>query len=167
MKNSTVLGFAENMQQAQALAAELGTGCGEITLHRFPDGEHRLAVPESLPENVMVFLSLDHPNEKLIELLLAAAAARDNGAKRVLLVTPYLCYMRQDIAFHPGEAVSQQIIGKLLAEHFDAVVTVDPHLHRIERLQQAVPLHHALALTAAEPMAEFLAGQFERPLLIG
>ncbi|OIO75476.1 MAG: phosphoribosylpyrophosphate synthetase [Zetaproteobacteria bacterium CG1_02_53_45] len=167
LKNCTVLGFAENMEQAQALAAELRLSCGEISLHRFPDGEHRLAVPESLPENVIIFLSLDHPNEKLIELLLAAAAARDNGAIRVLLVTPYLCYMRQDIAFHPGEAVSQQIIGKLLADHFDAVVTVDPHLHRIERLQQAVPLQHAVALTAADPMAEFLAEQFERPLLIG
>jgi len=140
---------------------------GEITLHRFPDGEHRLQVPAPLPEHVVVFLSLDHPNEKLIELLLAAGAARDNGTARLVLVAPYLCYMRQDVAFHAGEAVSQQIIGKLLADNFDAVITVDPHLHRIECLQQAIPLQHAMSLTAATPMAEFLSQRFERPLLIG
>jgi ribose-phosphate pyrophosphokinase len=167
VNDSIVLGFAESFRQAQSLAVELGVGCSEITLHRFPDGEHRLSVPASLPENVLVYLSLDRPNEKLIELLLAAGAARDNGAVNVLLVAPYLCYMRQDIAFHAGEAVSQQIIGRLLADHFDGVITVDPHLHRIQRLQQAIPLQHAIALTAAELMAEFLSQRFERPLLIG
>ncbi|GAV19101.1 ribose-phosphate pyrophosphokinase [Mariprofundus micogutta] len=165
--HNIVLGFSESLQQAQSLAAELGFPCDEIRLHRFPDAEHRLQVPGSLPENVILFLSLDYPNEKLIELLLAAGAVRENGATRLLLVAPYLCYMRQDIAFHEGEAVSQQIIGKLLADTVDAVITVDPHLHRITRLQQAVPLDHALALTAAEPMAAFLAKQFEKPLLIG
>jgi len=167
VSNSTVLGFIENRGLAEQLASELGVAYGEVTVHRFPDGEHRLSVPSPLPAQVIIYLSLDNPNEKLIELLLAAAAARDNGAEEVLLVAPYLCYMRQDIAFHPGEAISQQVIGKLLAEHFDAVVTVDPHLHRIQRLQQALPLPHALALTAADSMAAFLASRFERPLLLG
>ncbi|MCX4196188.1 ribose-phosphate pyrophosphokinase-like domain-containing protein, partial [Methylobacterium organophilum] len=40
---------------------------------------------------------LDHPNEKLVELLLVAGEARRLGAKRLILVTPYLAYMRQDI----------------------------------------------------------------------
>jgi len=165
--NSIVLGFASSRQQAKQLAAELAIPFGEVLLHRFPDGEHRLRVPAPLPSTVIICLSLDHPNNKLVELLLAAAAARDNGARRVLLVAPYLCYMRQDIAFHPGEAVSQQVIGKLLAAHFDAVITVDPHLHRIERLAQAIPLKHAIALTATTAMASFLAGRFGRPVLIG
>lgn len=162
-----VLGFVESSSLAEQLAAELAMPYAEISVHRFPDGEHRLSVPSPLPPQVIIYLSLDSPNEKLIELLLAAAAVRENGAEKVLLVAPYLCYMRQDIAFHPGEAVSQQVIGKLLAEHFDAVITVDPHLHRIQRLQQAVPLKYALALTAADVMAEFLAARFERPVLLG
>ena len=41
-----------------------------------------------------------------------SAAARRR--KRLVLVAPYLCYMRQDTAFHEGEAISQKVIGPLL-----------------------------------------------------
>ena len=68
--------------------------------------------------------------EKLVALLLAVEALRRNGAKRLVLVAPYLCYMRQDIAFQPGEAISQKAIGGLLAGLVDRVITVDAHLHR-------------------------------------
>ena len=56
-----------------------------------------------------------YPADKLVELEMAASTARAAGAERLTLVAPYLCYMRQDKAFHPGEAVSQRIIGDLLA----------------------------------------------------
>ena len=137
MNASIILGFAESRRLARDLSALLALECGEIAVHRFPDGESRVRVPTPLPEHVIICLSLDHPDQKLIELLLAANAARDNGAITLTLVAPYLCYMRQDKAFHAGEAVSQQSIGALLGSLFDAVITVDPHLHRIERLDQA------------------------------
>ena len=50
-----------------------------------------------------------------IALLFAAEALRRGGAKRLVLLAPYLCYMRQDAAFHEGEAISQKVIGALLA----------------------------------------------------
>jgi len=83
------------------------------------------------------------------------------------LVAPYLCYMRQDSAFHPGEVVSQRIIGRLLAERFDGLLTVDAHLHRVHRLREAVPVVRGLNLSATKPMARFLAGRLDDPLLIG
>ena len=162
-----VLGFADSRNLAGELAELLAVASGEIEVHRFPDGESRVSVPAELPQHVIICLSLDHPNEKLIELLLAAGAARDNGAIKLTLVAPYLCYMRQDKAFHPGEAVSQQTIGTLLGSAFDAVVTVDPHLHRIERLEQAVSCSQAISLTATLPIAEFIADRFDKPLLVG
>lgn len=167
MRDAILLGFAESRALAAQLARELTLDLGEIEVHRFPDGESRVRVPPALPRHVIICLTLDHPNEKLVELLLAAAAARDNGAEKLTLVAPYLCYMRQDKAFHAGEAVSQQTIGSLLGAAFDAAVTVDPHLHRIERLEQAVSVSQAISLTATQPIAEFIKQRFERPLLIG
>ncbi|ATX81678.1 ribose-phosphate pyrophosphokinase [Mariprofundus ferrinatatus] len=167
MSDILLLGFAESRRVTGQLADLLAWPSDGIEVHRFPDGESRVRLPAELPQHVVICLSLDHPNEKLVELLLAADAARAGGAEKVSLVAPYLCYMRQDMAFHPGEAVSQKTIGSLLGDSFDAVVTVDPHLHRIERLDQAVTSTQAVSLTATRPIAEFVADHFERPLLIG
>ena len=162
-----ILGFDDYRQQGEALARELGHEFALVELHRFPDGESKLTLPTELPAEVILCRSLDQPNNKLIELLLAAQTARQHGVKHLSLVAPYLCYMRQDIAFHPGEAISQQIIGEFLAGLFDKVVTVDPHLHRIERLDQAIHNREAIALPSASVMGAFLEAHTQQPLLLG
>jgi ribose-phosphate pyrophosphokinase len=162
-----VLGFPEGEMQARALAEAGGLPYAGVAVHRFPDGESRVRLPPELPERLVIYRSLDHPNEKLVELALAAAAARELGARDLTLVAPYLCYMRQDRAFVPGEAVSQRIVGALLAGWFDVLATVDPHLHRVARLADAVPVKRAICLSASAPLAEFLAQTLDHPLVLG
>lgn len=162
-----ILAFPDYLIQAQRLAARLDVPLMEVVLHHFPDGESLIRLPPSLPEHVIVCRSLNQPNDKLIELLLCATTARELGGKRLTLVTPYLSYMRQDIANQPGEAVSQRIVGKLLADLFDDVLTVDPHLHRISTLTQAIPIKNAISLTAAAEIGIFLKEKFKHALLLG
>ena len=162
-----ILAFPDYLSQAQSLATRLDAPLVEVVLHHFPDSESLIRLPPLLPEHLIICRSLNHPNDKLIELLLCATTARELGAKRLTLVAPYLCYMRQDIANQPGEAVSQRIIGKLLAELFDDVLTVDPHLHRISLLTQAIPIKNAISLTAADQIGVFLKTKFNHALLLG
>jgi ribose-phosphate pyrophosphokinase len=162
-----VLGFPDYAEQSRRLAEALQAPWEPVGVHRFPDGESKVTLPPAVARHVILCRSLDRPNDKLIELILAAATARRLGARELTLVAPYLCYMRQDAEFHPGEAVSQRIIGGLLAEHFEGVITVDPHLHRTPRLAEAVPTRRALALSAATAIGEFLAGRVTRPFLLG
>ena len=162
-----LLGFPEYSEPARRLARAAGLEFAEVEVHRFPDGESRIRVPEKIPEHVFICRSLNQPNEKLVELILAASTLRKLGATRVALVAPYLGYMRQDKAFHPGEAVSQQIVGKLLATLFDALITVDPHLHRVHRMEDAVPVPIAPALSATAAMSDYLGNKLENPLLLG
>ena len=162
-----VLGFPLDREPARRLAARAHLHYADVNIHRFPDGESLVRLPDALPDHVILYCSLDHPNERLVELELAAATASSLGAKRLTLMAPYLCYMRQDTAFHPGEAVSQRIVGALLARRFDTLITVDPHLHRTHRLEEAVPVRRAIALTAAPVMAEWLGRREGTPLLIG
>jgi ribose-phosphate pyrophosphokinase len=162
-----ILGFPESELQAKALAEALRKPFDLIDLHRFPDGETRLRLPGGLSDRLVFYRSLDRPNDKLIELLLAVKSAREQGSKHLTLVAPYLCYMRQDTAFQPGEAVSQRIIGDFLASMFDAVITVDPHLHRVKTLAEAVPVRRAVTVSAAPAMGAFLAARSARPLLVG
>jgi len=162
-----VLGFDDYDAPAARLAAYLDVRYAKIAVHRFPDGESRVTVPAPLPAHVAMCRSLDHPNDKLVETILAAEAARQNGARSISLVAPYLCYMRQDIAFNPGEAISQRIVGGWLAGRFDAVVTVDPHLHRVATLSEAVPAKLAIALSAAALFGEYLQQREPDALLVG
>ena len=162
-----VLGFPEYIFQSQALAERLSLPWALVETHRFPDGESRVRLPAELPAEVILCRSLDHPNSKLIELLFTAKTARHLGARHLTLVAPYLCYMRQDSAFRPGEAVSQRVLGELLAQLFDTVITVDPHLHRTHHLSEAVPAGRVLALSAAHQMEGFLEKQPRPFLLIG
>ena len=162
-----VLGFTDYALQGRRLAEALSNPFACVQLHRFPDGETQVTLPPELPEQLVICRSLNAPNSKLIELLLTVEAARESGVKKITLVAPYLCYMRQDIAFHPGEAVSQRIIGGFLARLFDRIITVDAHLHRIETLDQALPGIRAINLSAAPLFSEFLNRQSGQVLLIG
>lgn len=166
-----LLYFADEAAPALRLATAAGLPAACIERHRFPDEELRLRLPlgadGALADTLVLYRSLDRPNEKLVELLLVAGEARRLGARRLLLVAPYLAYMRQDIAFHPGEVVSQRVVGEFLAGLFDAVITVDPHLHRIASLGEAIPRGQALSLSGAPLLAGLIAGKVANPLLIG
>jgi ribose-phosphate pyrophosphokinase len=150
-----LLHFDDERDYAARLATMAGLPLAPIELHRFPDGELKLRLPTPVAPHAVLLRSLHHPNEKLVELLLAARTARELGARHLTLVAPYLGYMRQDMAFSPGEAVSQRVVGYWLAELFDAVVTIDPHLHRVGSLKEAVPAGSALALSAAALIGGF------------
>ena len=91
------------------------------------------------------------------------------AAARLVLVAPYLCYMRQDTAFHPGEAISQKVIGQLIASSFDRVITVDAHLHRTARLSDVCPGIEADNLSAMPAIARHLrAGSLDpRTIIVG
>ena len=166
-EDTLLLHFDDEREEASRLARAAGLEVAEIERHRFPDDELRLRLPAELPANMVLFRSLHRPNEKLLELLLVARSAGRGGARHLTLVAPYLAYMRQDKAFHPGEVVSQRIVGEFLAGLFDGVITVDPHLHRISSLAEAIPVPHAVALSGAGLLADVAVARRERPLLVG
>jgi len=162
-----LLGFDDYLPQAKKLALSLTLPMKQVHLHQFPDGETKVTLPTELPRKIIICRSLYQPNEKLIELIITAAAAKNQGVEHITLVTPYLCYMRQDMAFHAGEAISQKIIGKLLSEYFDRVITIDPHLHRINNLAEAIPNKEAISLHATQAITDFLKQKFTHPVIIG
>lgn len=157
---------ASERAMGERLAAALGWACGVVRRHAFPDGETRLTLPAELPRRVLVLRGLHDPNAKLTELLLAAAGARDLGVSRLVLVCPYLAYMRQDMAFGPGEVVSQRHVGALLAGAFDGVLAVDPHLHRVASLDEVLPGRRGVAVSAAPLLGRFIAVRVPGALLL-
>lgn len=162
-----LLAFADEQHLAEPLAQALHVPLHWIDRHVFPDGESRLRLPAKLPSRVALLRGLQRPNDKLAELMILAPAARELGARQLTLVCPYLAYMRQDMAFQPGEAVSQRHIGRALAAWFDAVVTVDPHLHRVPTMDEVLPGRRGTALSAAALLGAWAARHASRPILLG
>lgn len=159
------------MPGEEARAAALAVPCeaepGAMNLRRFPDGEVYFRLEPDLAGRSVAFVcTLDHPDDKLLALLMAADTARELGARRVGLIAPYLAYMRQDRRFRPGEPVSARLFARLVARSFDWLVTVDPHLHRIHALSEVYPV--GLGVVASAPLlAQWIAGNVANPLVVG
>jgi ribose-phosphate pyrophosphokinase len=74
--------------------------------------------------------------------------------------------MRQDKAFHPGEAVTSSQFAALLSHEVDRLITVDPHLHRHTDLSEIYSIP-AEALHAAPLIADWIARNVPAPLIVG
>lgn len=156
-----------NARFAGSLCAALPADLGELGQRQFPDGETlvRLDTPPR-GRDVVLACTLNEPDTRILPLLFAAAAAREQGARSVGLVAPYLAYMRQDLSFHAGEARSAAYFAQLLSRHFDWLVTVDPHLHRVRSLDEIFTVP-SVVVPAAPLLAGWIAGHVRDPLLIG
>lgn len=140
---------------------------GNIEIHEFPDGESSLRIfDDPRDREVVVVAPLHRPNRLLVPLLLLGEELRLRGAKRLIFVAPYLPYMRQDAEFHPGEIVSARALGHLLSKCWDAVYTVDPHLHRIHDLAEVFTVPTTV-VAAAPAIGRWISNHVERPILIG
>ena len=156
-----------NEARADALAQALGPLAlrAQLQLHRFPDGESLVRVQPPRGPAALV-CTLRDPDALTVPLLMAASTLRELGADDVGLLAPYLAYMRQDRAFEPGQAVSARIYAGLLSAHFDWLLTVDPHLHRIDSLDRIYTLRSRV-VHATAAIARWVAANVPRPLLIG
>lgn len=162
-----IFGMPGNDWLADSLAAAVDGMSGELEYRQFPDGESylRFLTPVAGRSTALV-CSLSEPDGKVLPLLLAAAALRDLGARRVGLVAPYLAYMRQDRRFRDGEAITSRAFARLLSGAFDWIATVDPHLHRYKTMEElyAVPVGVA---HAAPVLAAYLRQRQGRIFLVG
>ena len=152
---------------AERIAAVLRCSAQTVEVHCYPDGEAGVRLrSDPAGQRVLLVAHLDHPDGKTLPLLFAADAARDLGAAEVGLVAPYLPYMRQDDRFRPGEAITSRAYARVLSAAFDFIVTVDPHLHRWPSLD-AIYTARTRVVPAAPAIAEWLAREVPRPLLVG
>jgi hypothetical protein len=99
-----------------------------VEVPRFPDGESLVRIRPPARACAVLVRSLHHPVAKPVETRLPVNALRRAGARQVILVAPYLPYMRQDKVFTPGEPISPQVIGECRGRTFDRVLTKESRL---------------------------------------
>lgn len=149
------------------LANELAADIGTFSIRQFPDGETYVRGDSNCDgRNAVLYANLCRPNSQIMPLLFAARAMRVMGARRLILVTPYLPYMRQDARFQPGEVITSRVFASLISRTVDGLVTVDPHLHRLLELNEiySVP---TVAERGAPTVANWIHQHIVKPLIVG
>lgn len=119
-----------NPELAKQVAGKLGLRQERLVLKKFSDNETYCRLESEVRGKTVVLLqSLNDPaNDYFFELCLMANAAKNNGAKKVVAVIPYLGYARQDRVTKKGEPVSIEFMAKALkAAGIDSVVSMDVH----------------------------------------
>jgi len=156
-----------NEALASALVEQLPAQAGTLAMRQFPDEETYLRVEQAVAgRDVVIAATLDRPNAKLVNLHLLASTLRSGGARRIVLVAPYLPYMRQDRAFHDGESFSAAYVARWLSGLVDGIVTVDPHLHRIHALAEIYRVPTRVVHCAAA-VGRWMRDNVVHPLVIG
>ncbi|MDJ0653825.1 MAG: ribose-phosphate diphosphokinase [Xanthomonadales bacterium] len=140
---------------------------GSLQYRRFPDGESYIRVHSPCTgRDCVIVASMQDPDPRIPALLFAARTLRSMGARRVGLAAPYLAYMRQDKIFEAGESATARYFAEWLSSHFDWLVTIDPHLHRIHDLAEIYSIPTRVVRSAGR-FAEWIKAHVEQPLLIG
>jgi ribose-phosphate pyrophosphokinase len=153
-KRLMVFGGRANPELAHRIAAKLDIGLGAVTLRTFSNGEVYCRYEESI-RGADVFIVqpiCNNPvtgvsaNDALMELLLMIDAAVGASAHRVIAVTPWYGYSRQDKKSAPREPISARLIARALeVAGVDRVLTMDLHAGQIQGFFQK-PLDHMTAM---------------------
>jgi ribose-phosphate pyrophosphokinase len=129
-----VFGLNASRPLAEKISIELGCKLGDHEEREFEDGEHKARPLVSVrSQDVFVVQSLhgdreQSPNDKLCRLLFFLAAMKENGARRVTAVIPYLAYARKDRQTKPRDPVTTRYLAQLIeAMGVDCIVTLEVH----------------------------------------
>lgn len=144
---------------ALKVAKELKESVSPVEIFTFPDLEKRIRIAEKvLGEECLIIQSIGiPPDENYMELFIMIDALKRSGAKKVSLLMPYLGYQRQDHIFRDGEAVSLEVIAKILASvGADQIYSFDLHSPKIPEVF-SIPFKElsALSLFAKKIEKEF------------
>jgi ribose-phosphate pyrophosphokinase len=130
-----------NPALAGSIANRLGVDLGEITLKTFANGEVYCRYGESIrgADLFIVQPTCGNPatgisaNDALMELLVMIDAAHGASAHRVIAVSPWFAYSRQDKKSAPREPISARLVAHMLeAAGIDRVLTMDLHAGQVQ-----------------------------------
>ena len=153
-KRLMIFGGRGSMELTAKIAEKLDLDVGLAKLKTFANGEVYCRYEESI-RGADVFIvqstagNVQHgmtPNDALIELLLMIDAAKGASAHRIIAVTPWYGYARQDKKSAPREPITARVIARCLeAMGVDRVLTMDLHAGQVQGFFQ-VPVDHMTAL---------------------
>lgn len=129
-KNDTVIiSDDQNSPLAKKISLDLHAEYKNIELRIFADGESKIRLDNMAKKNCIIIHSTYPPTDQhLMQLFMIMYKCKEDGAKDICVVSPYLAYTRQDKVFVDGEIITINLVGKILAcLGITKLVTIDSH----------------------------------------
>ncbi len=165
--NTESASFLAAASLADSFSSALNAELAHYEIRHFPDGETYLRVTsDCLNREVIILADLHQPNNKMLPLIFLCEVLKEMGCNSITLVCPYLPYMRQDIQFQSGEAVTSRFFAKLVSQYIDHLITIDPHLHRYHSLTQIYSCQTTV-LQAHPAIVEWIKNNINKPFIVG
>ena len=119
---------------------------GGLEIKHFSDGEFQPYFHDSVRgATVFIIQSTFAPTENLMELLLCIDAAKRASASKVIVVTPYFGWARQDRKDKPRTSIGAKLVANLIrAAGADRIMTCDLHADQIQGFFD-IPVDHLMA----------------------
>jgi ribose-phosphate pyrophosphokinase len=133
--NLRILSGNGNPKLAKDIAASLGMELSKMEVRKFPDGETRIKIEESVRgADVFVVQPTCQPAaEHLMELLIIIDALKRASADRITAVIPYYGYARQEKKLKPREPITAKLVADLLTTAgAHRLLAVDLHVQSIQ-----------------------------------
>lgn len=130
MKNTILFSGFNSQQLGSSVAQKLQIPFGKLETAQFADGEIRVRILDEVKGKDVLILQSFYPktNTAIMQFCFIINTLRENGAKRIFGIVPYLGYARQDKAHRVGEAVSSAAIAKILeSTGLNRLLTCDIH----------------------------------------
>jgi len=129
-KNDTVIiSDDQNSPLAKKISLDLHAEYKNIELRIFADGESKIRLDNMAKKNCIIIHSTYPPTDQhLMQLFMIMYKCKEDGAKDICVVSPYLAYTRQDKVFVDGEIITSNLVAKILAcLGITKLVTIDSH----------------------------------------
>lgn len=129
-KNDTVIiSDDQNSPLAKKISLNLHAEYKNIELRIFADGESKIRLDNMAKKNCIIIHSTYPPTDQhLMQLFMIMYKCKEDGAKDICVVSPYLAYTRQDKVFVNGEIITINLVGKILASlGITKLITIDSH----------------------------------------
>jgi len=124
----SVIGGPASSVIARKIAKRLGANYIQSKSRMFPDGESKITIPSKPKDKIIIVNSTYPPTDSNLVQTFSLIHKLRQHASEIIVIIPYLGYMRQDIEFLPGEIVTSAIVAKFLSAcGASKIITADIH----------------------------------------
>lgn len=149
------------------VAQLLGYEADYASIENFPDiKEYVEVLSDSKNRDVILFSTLNSPDDQFLPLILLSESLKDWKAKSVGLVCPFLPYLRPEKYFPKKIKVDSVRFAETISSNFDWIITINPEIYPSQNLTDIYSIP-SMVIYPDLLISKWISENIENPIIIG